>query len=139
MWFTGLKVHVLATLQGQPKEFLVSSASMHDLKAFKKMYLGTLPKGTTIFGDKAYTSQAFEEELLLSKDIFLVAERRANSRRGQSMIYHRYGRKIRKRIETSFSQMAAWLPRHIHAVTNLGFVLKLMMLITAFSISFLNP
>ncbi len=138
MWFTGLKVHVLTTLQGQPKEFFLSAASMHDLKAFQKMYLGTLPKGSTIFADKAYTSRPFEEELLFSKDIFLVAERRSNSRRGQSLIYQRYGRKIRKRIETSFSKMASWLPRHIHAVTNQGFLLKLMMLVTAFSVSFLN-
>jgi len=138
MWFTGLKVHVIATLQGQPKEFAISSGSMHDLKALQKMYLGTLPRGSTMFGDKAYTSQPFEQELLASRDILLAAERKSNSRRGQSLIYSRYGKKIRKRIETTFSQMTSWLPRRIHAVTNRGFLLKLMMLITAFSISFLG-
>lgn len=138
MWFTGLKVHVLTTHQGQPKEFFVSPASMHDLKAFKKIYMGTLTRGTTIFGDKAYTSTSFEKALLFSKDILLVAERRTNSRRGQSLIYHRYGKKIRKKIETAFSKMVSWLPRHIHAVTNQGFVLKLMILVTAFSLSFCN-
>lgn len=138
MWFTGLKVHVLATFEGQPREFSISPASMHDLKAFQKMYLGTLPKRSAIFGDKAYTSQAFEEILLRSKDILLVAERRINSKRGQSIIYHRYGRKIRKRIETSFSKMVSWLPRHIHAVTNQGFILKLMLLITTFSLLCIN-
>jgi hypothetical protein len=137
VWFTGLKVHILATFRGQPKEFLISAASVHDLKALEKIYLGTLPKGSTIFGDKAYTSQPFENKLLFSKDILLLAERRVNSKRGQSMIYHRYGKKIRKRIETAFSQMTSWLPRHIHAVTDRGFVLKLMMLIAAFSLSFL--
>ncbi len=137
MWFTGLKVHVIAPLQGQPKEFAISAGSMHDLKALQKMYLGTLPRGSTMFGDKAYTSQPFEQELLASKDILLAAERRTNSRRGQNLIYSRYGKKIRKKIETAFSQMVNWLPRRIHAVTNRGFVLKLMMLITAFSMSFL--
>lgn len=137
MWFTGLKVHVIATHQGQPKEFIISTGSMHDLAALQKMYLGTLPRGATLFGDKAYASQAFELELLNSKDIFLAAERRTNSRRGQSLIYSRYGKKIRKKIETAFSQMVSWLPRRIHAVTNRGFVLKLLMLITAFSMSFL--
>jgi hypothetical protein len=138
MWFTGLKVHVIATFRGQPKEFGISAGSMHDLTALQQMYLGTLPRGSTIFGDKAYTSQRFEQELLASKDIFLAAERRANSSKGQTLIYSRYGKKIRKRIETSFSAMISWLPRRIHAVTNRGFILKLMMLVTAFSISFLN-
>ena len=32
------------------------------------MYLGTIPQRSTIFEDKAYTSQALEEKLLLSKD-----------------------------------------------------------------------
>lgn len=135
-WFTGLKVHILATYRGHPKEFLITPASVHDLKAFQQMYLGTIPQRSTIFGDKAYTSQALEEKLLLSKDILLLAERRANSKRGQSMIYQLYGKKIRKRIETAFSQLTSWLPRHIHAVTNQGFVLKLMLLVTAFSLSF---
>lgn len=138
MWFTGLKVHVLATFHGQPKEFFISTASTHDLKAFQKMYLGSLPRGSTIFGDKAYTSKDFEEDLLLTKDVLLVAERRANSKRGQSLFYHLYGRKIRKRIETAFSKMMGWLPRHLHAVTDQGFVLKIMLLITAFSMSFLD-
>jgi hypothetical protein len=138
MWFTGLKVHVLTTYQGQPKEFLLTPASTHDLKAFQKMYLGTLGRGSTILADKAYTSLPFEKELLFSRDILLVAERRANSKRGQSLIYHRYGRKIRKKIETAFSKMVGWLPRHIHAVTNQGFILKLMMLLTAFSFSFVK-
>jgi len=43
---------------------------------------------------------------------------------------------MRKKIETAFSKMIAWLPRHIHAVTNRGFILKLMMLLTAFALSF---
>jgi hypothetical protein len=137
MWFTGLKVHVLTTYQGQPKEFLFSPASTHDLKALKKMYLGTVGKGSTVLGDKAYTSLPFERELLFSRDVLLVAERRDNSKRGQSLIYHRYGKKIRKRIETAFSKIVSWLPRHIHAVTNQGFILKLMMLMTAFAFSFI--
>ncbi len=135
-WFTGLKVHVIATFRGQPREFAISAGSSHDLSVLKKMYLGTLPRGSTLFGDKAYTSQSYEQELL-SKNILLLAERRANSRRGQSLLYFRYGKKIRKQIETAFSTMTSWLPRHIHSVTNQGFILKLMILITAFCMSFL--
>lgn len=138
MWFTGLKIHVIATSHGQPQEFAISTGSMHDLAALQKMYLGTLPRGSTMFGDKAYTSTLFEQELLASRDILLAAERRSNSKMGQSLIYALYGKKIRKKIETAFSGMIRWLPRRIHAVTNHGLILKLMLLITAFSMSFLG-
>ena len=38
MWFTALKVDVIATFQEQPKEFAISVVSMHDLTALQKMY-----------------------------------------------------------------------------------------------------
>jgi hypothetical protein len=137
-WFTGLKVHIISTLQGQPKMFAMTPGSVHDLTALKKIYLGTLPRGSTMFGDKAYTSQSFENELLAAQDLLLLAERRSNSKRGQSLIYVRYGKKIRKKIETAFSRMIAWLPRRIHATTEKGLLLKLMIMITAFCIAFMK-
>ena len=75
---------------------------------------------------------------LIDKGILLLAERRINSRRGQTMLYQKYGKKIRKKIETAFSRLMAGFPRHIHAVCSSGFQLKLMLLITAFSLSFLE-
>jgi hypothetical protein len=53
-WFTGLKVHILTTFQGSPREFLLTPALTHDLRAFKKIYLRSLLKGSIILGDKAY-------------------------------------------------------------------------------------
>lgn len=136
-WFTGLKVHMLTTFQGNPKEFLFSPASTHDLTAFRQMYLGSIPNNSIIIGDKAYISAEFEAKLA-KEGLHLITDRKVNSRRGQSLIYHRYGRKIRKRIETTFSKISSWLPRSIHAVTDKGFVLKLMLLIAAFSMTFLD-
>lgn len=104
MWFTGLKVHVITTFQGQPKEFTISAGSMHDLTALQKMYLGTLPRGSTMCADKAYTSQPFEQKLLASKDIFLAAERKAHSKRGQSVIYSLYGKKSVRKLKRPFSE-----------------------------------
>lgn len=136
-WYIGLKVHLVVTHTGQPKECLITPASTHDLKALKQIYLGTLPRLSTVFGDKAYQSKEYENELL-SKGILLSSERKRNSKRGQSLIYQRYGKRMRKRIETVFSQITSWLPRHLHAVTEKGIALKLMMLITAFSFTFLG-
>lgn len=104
-WFTGLKVHILTTYRGHLKEFLITPASVHDLRAFQKMYLGTIPQGSTIFGDKAYTSQSLEEKLLFSKDILFLAERSANSKMRTEYDLPAVREKIRKRIEIAFSKL----------------------------------
>ena len=101
------------------------------------MYLGSVPQNSIILGDKAYISDKYEEELY-KKGMHLITDRKINSRKRQSLIYHRYGRKARKRIETTFSKISSWLPRSIHAVSDKGFVLNLLMLIAAFSMTFLN-
>ena len=42
--------------------------------------------------------------------------------------------RVRKRIETSFSQITNLFPKHIHAVTPQGFELKIICFILAFAI-----
>ena len=134
-WFIGLKVHLIARTSGQPIEFMITPGSVHDNKAFQNMYLGCLPQKSVILGDKAYCNQAYEIELE-KRGLLLTTDRRSNSKRGNSLVYHRYGRKIRKSIETTFSKISNWLPHHIHAVTNRGFLLKIMLLMAAFSMDF---
>lgn len=136
-WFVGVKIHVLTTLCGCPKTFAISPGSNHDLTVFKKMYLGGLTQGATVIGDKAYLSASNEQDME-KKGFFMLTERRANSVRGPSLLYHRYGKRLRKRIETMFSRISNWLPHHVHAVTKKGFFLKLTTLIVAFSTSFLG-
>ena len=45
-------------------------------------------------------------------------------------------RPVRQRVETIFSQIEALLPHHIHAVTEQGFVLKVMCCLLADSIGY---
>ena len=45
--------------------------------------------------------------------------------------------RMRKRIETSFGQIAALLPKKIHAVTAEGFELKVVCFVLAFAIQVL--
>ena len=40
---------------------------------------------------------------------------------------------MRKRIETTFSEITAFFPRHIHAVTPQGFILKVVLFIFAYT------
>lgn len=134
-WFIGLKVHLVARVSGQPVEFMITAGSVHDNKAFQHMHLGYLPKRSVILGDKAYCNQALEIELE-KRGLLLTTDRKSNSKRGKSLVYHRYGRKIRKSIETAFSKISNWLPHHIHAVTDQGFLLKILLLMAAFSMDF---
>lgn len=136
-WFVGVKIHVLTTQQGCPKTFAISPGSNHDLTVFKRMYLGGLAQGAIIIGDKAYLSASHEQDME-KKGFSMLTERRVNSVKGPSLLYHRYGKRLRKRIETMFSRISNWLPHHVHAVTKKGFFLKLTTLIVAFSTSFLG-
>lgn len=134
-WFIGIKVHMITKSSGQPVEFMLTPGCTHDNKAFQNMYLGCLPKGSVILGDKAYCNQSLELNLE-KKGLLLTTDRRKNSKRGNNLAYHRYGRKIRKSIETAFSKISNLLPHHIHAVTDSGFFLKILMLIAAFAMDF---
>ena len=49
------------------------------------------------------------------------------------MTTQKYRKSVRKRIESSFSQMAALLPKSIHVVTQKGFILKIISFLFAFS------
>src|ERR1051325_10263801 len=47
---------------------------------------------------------------------------------------HRKALLMRKRIETAFSQLAAMFPRHIHAVSLRGFLMKVAGFVIAFAL-----
>lgn len=50
------------------------------------------------------------------------------------MLRSYYKQLMRKRIETVFSQITGLFPRHIHAVTLDGFLLKVTLFVIAFAL-----
>jgi len=58
----GLKLHIVASSKGFIKEFVITPASYHDIKGLYLLSLN-LPKGSTLYADKAYNDY-FVEELL---------------------------------------------------------------------------
>ena len=93
-----------------------------------------LPQRASIYGDKAYTQYSFEDDLQEFEKIKLIADRKTNATRQHSG-YVRYLQSVlRKRIETTFSQLTSMFPRKIHAVTKEGFLLKLVIFIISFSV-----
>ena len=64
--------------------------------------------------------------------------RQKNSNRATdpSVVVH-YAHSIRKRMETAFSHITNFFPKHIHAVTRRGFELNVLFFILAVAMSFL--
>ncbi|HKP72793.1 MAG TPA: IS982 family transposase, partial [Pyrinomonadaceae bacterium] len=57
-----------------------------------------------------------------------------NSRRGDEPWRAYYKQLMRKRLETVFSQIKAMFPRHIHATSFRGFLLKVSLFVIAFAL-----
>lgn len=133
MYFWGVKVHMIVTAEGVPVEFIFTPGSVSDVSALRDFQFN-IPEGSIIYGDKAYTDYQFED-LLQDCHIKLIADRKKNARR----VHHgcvRYLQKVRrKRIETVFSGITRLFPRSIHAITEKGFLLKLLLFILVHTVS----
>jgi IS5 family transposase len=132
-YFFGMKVCLVVTEQGYPVEFHLSPASTADMAALRSMELD-LPKTATIFGDKGFLDQKFEAELAEQMGIRLVVPRRKNMKEQLEGCIGYICKVVRKRVETTFSQIAERLARSVHAVTPAGFERKIMLTVLVFSI-----
>ena len=132
-FYYGFKIHMITTADGKPVEFIITPASIADITAFRLMEID-LPQGAFIYGDKAYTQYSFEDSLQEFEEIKLIADRKTNATRQHSCCVQYLQSILRKRIETTFSQLTSMFPRKIHAVTKQGFLLKLVIFIVSFSI-----
>ncbi len=93
-----------------------------------------LPQGSELFGDSAYGIYELEDLYQELDGITLQMDRKKNSKRKDSPDEAYIKKYWRKRIETTFSEITAFFPRHIHAVTPQGFLLKLITFIFAYTL-----
>ena len=94
----------------------------------------TLPEGSEVYADSAYTNYELEDLHEECEHIRLLVERKSNSKRPDSAALRFIKKYYRKRIETSFSQITAHFPGKIHAVTPQGFLLKIVLFLFAFTL-----
>jgi hypothetical protein len=134
-YFYGLKVNIIATVEGQPIEVLISPRCYHDLDPFKLMNID-LPPESSFYGDSAYTHYEYEDKLK-QKGIRVIIERKANSCKPYLFEDWQDLKCFRRKIETTFSRISAWLPKKIHAITQAGFELKVMKFIITLSKKFI--
>lgn len=132
-YFYGLKVHLVITGRGEPVDLVITPGSTADVTGFKLLDLD-LPEGSTLLGDRAYNDYEEEDMLEEAAAIQVQPMRKKNSTRPLPAWLEFLGKPVRQRIETSFSQITNFFPKHIHAVTSQGFLIKLICFLLAFSI-----
>lgn len=136
-YFFGLRVHMIVTATGQPVEFVLRPGEDVDVSVYQDLDFD-LPDQAECYADKAYNVYAFEDLLKEAYGIIMKPARKKNSTRApDSYVVVHYEQYRRKRIETAFSQITTFFPKHIHAVTPRGFELKIMWFILAYAIQFL--
>ena len=114
-------------------ELQLSCGSTADIVSLRSMDLN-LPLGATVFGDSGFLDRVFESSLLEEAGIRLVVPRRTNMKDPLEGCLGYICQRVRRRVETTFSQLNERLARSIHAVTPAGFERKVMLTVLAFSI-----
>lgn len=133
-YFYGFHVHVLTTADGIPVEYTFLPGKSHDSNALKQMPL-LVEAGSKIYADSAYTNYAVEDMLKDAEDIDLLVTRKSNSKRKHEPYVEYLISTMRKRIETTFSEISNFFPKKIHATTEFGFVLKVIIFIFSYAIT----
>jgi hypothetical protein len=137
-YFYGVKVQLLVTGSGIPIAFCFTPGKQADVKSLERI-IGTLPPEASVYADSAYTDYKIEDDLFLKHSIFLKTQRKSNSKRKDTKKQIQEKLKMRKRVETTISDIKKLFPKTIHAVSLYGFLIKLILFLFALQIiKFLN-
>jgi hypothetical protein len=129
-YFYGFKVHMIATTHKEPVSCFISFGNISDVKVAYKL-IPRLPPNSTGIGDKGYVSSKLEH-LAQCFGVNFSPIYRNNQNKNDTE--HWIKQKLRKSIETAFSMITAKFGKVIKATSINGFLTKLKLLITAYSI-----
>jgi hypothetical protein len=132
-YFYGVRVQVVTTEEGVPVELAFLPGAASDVRGLGVLPL-ELPAGSQLFMDSGYTDYDAEDAAAEADGVEFAPSRKSNSKRADDVWRSYYKQLMRKRIETAFSQITNLFPRHIHAVTLDGFLLKVSMFVIAFAL-----
>ncbi|QKJ33100.1 IS982 family transposase [Mucilaginibacter mali] len=133
-YFYGIKVQLLVTKDGIPVEFGYVPGSENDSVSLKKLPMN-LPAESEVFADSAYTNYEIEDQLMECDQIALKVHRKSNAKRKDSASAAFIKEYMRKRVETTISEIKGLFLRKIHAVTFKGWLLKITLFIFAFTLN----
>lgn len=136
MTYYGYKLHGITSMNGVITDFDISKASVadiHFINDIKDKYSGCL-----ILGDRAYLSDPLQTELFQENALLLKTPNRINQKNysKQPAVF----RKVRKRIETFFSQLFDQFKIHRNYAKSFdGLATRILSKITGFTLlQFLN-
>ena len=135
LYFYGLKVHLITTVDGQPVEVLLTPGNVSDTNMLK-LFPFNLPEGSIVYGDKAFTNYEIEDLLRECDGITLQPIRKKNHKRQFDACTEFLQKTYRKAIEIANSMITGMFPKTIHAVTAAGFELKVFLFVLAHSFQF---
>lgn len=135
-YFYGYKLHSVCTAAGVIESLDLTKASVHDihyLKDVKELFSNCI-----ITGDKGYISKTQQINLFETAGIQLEVPLRGNQKEQKPVVY--ILKKIRKRIETVFSQLCdQFMIQRNYAKSFTGFKSRILAKVTALTIlQFLN-
>ncbi len=115
---------------------MLTAANVDDRTALWEL---TSPyKEIKIIGDKGYISDSLANELINERGILLLALQRKNSKKGVCKNLRNTLSKIRRRVETSFSQLADQLNiNRVLAKSKLGLITRITLKILAHNLAYL--
>ncbi len=142
VYFHGLKLHLLVDDRKFVHEVNLTPGSWHDLTSLLLLPLD-LPEGAELYLDRGYESHLYaafplgkhlEDLLREAQGVVPMVIRRRNSRRYVPWLPYLaiVGRRV---VETVGSMLHALFPRRIHAVTQEGFVIKVLSFVLAHNLS----
>jgi hypothetical protein len=134
-YFYGLKIHLLVTKEGQPVELFLTPGADSDV-ACLDLFDFDLPDGSEVYADRIYNDYLLEDVINETGTLRFEPLRKKNSKRPHPPWRRAWISFHRKRIETTGSLFEQRLPKHIHAVTALGFELKVVLFVLALSFDF---
>ena len=134
--YFGYKVHNVTTPEGYITDFVVTPASVDDRDALLDLAV-VKNHHYYIFGDKGYIDKLLADFLLEHRNISLVAMKRRNAKEPYPAMIARTIFKIRRRIETTFSQLhGQFNSERTFAKTFHGLLTRLISKFFAFNLMF---
>lgn len=104
--YFGYKVHAMITLEGYITAFEITPASTDDREGLRDIVENQ--SGLVVLGDKGYVGENFTQELK-EQGICLMALKRSNSKADWPKSVRQLIFKLRRRVETVFSQLSEQL------------------------------
>lgn len=130
--YFGYKVHVLTTLEGYVSAFEITPASTDDREGLRDLVAGR--SGLVVLGDKGYAGETLAQDMR-QQGVLLLALKPSNRKTNWPKPARQLIFKLRRRIETVFSQLSGQLnAERVLAKSFQGLCTRLMNKILAYNL-----